>query len=161
MEGATPFGHCTDLASGEAPVRPAVFLICCVCLASCRRSSSSAPDAGSRAIDVNPTLAACKDVQECNEQCSSAQPASCVAAARLYEYGHGVAADPARAFRLYDRACELGYVGGCYNAAVLLEAGRGVSKDLRRARELYVKVCEMGSNTACDRAEALAVDGGR
>jgi uncharacterized protein len=105
-------------------------------------------------------MTACQNLEECDQQCSAGQPAACVSAGRLYEYGHGVVADPARAYRLYNRACALGYAGGCYNAAVLLEAGRGISRDLRRARELYAKVCQMGSNTACDRAEALGHDGG-
>jgi TPR repeat protein len=72
-----------------------------------------------------------------------------------------VVADPARAYRLYDRSCELGYAAGCYNAALLLELGRGVAKDVDRARELYAKVCQMGSNTACERAEMLSAAGDR
>ncbi len=132
-----------------------------LCLMGCHRSSgsSSAPDASDKPIDVASAIAGCQTLEECDQKCSSGQPAACVSAGRLYEYGHEVTADPARAYRLYERSCALGYAGGCYNAAVLLESGQGVPRDLGRARELYARVCQMGSNTACERAEALS-DGG-
>lgn len=138
-----------------------IWFLCLLFLfIGCRRRSSSAPDASSKPIDVASAITGCQNIAECDQQCGSGQAAACVAAGRLYEYGRGVAADPGRAYGLYDRACVLNYAGGCYNAAVLLEAGRGISKDVSRARELYAKVCQMGSNTACDRAEALAQDAG-
>src|SRR5262249_48871577 len=105
--------------------------------------------------------AGCQRPKDCDEQCRSGLPAACVSEGRLYEYGHGVIADRARAYGLYDRACALNYAGGCYNAAVLLEFGPGVSNDLNRARPLYAKVGQMGSNTACDRAEAIGDAGER
>ncbi len=138
-----------------------LWLFCLLLLfIGCRRGSSTAPDASGKPIDVASAITGCQNIQECDQQCSSGQPAACVSAGRLYEYGRGVVADPARAYGLYDRACALGYAGGCYNAALLLEAGRGISRDTSRARELYAKVCQMGSNTACDRAQALGHDGG-
>jgi TPR repeat protein len=131
-------------------------------LTGCRRSGSSpsSPDGSEKPLDVASAIAGCRALEECDQECSSGRPAACVSAGRFYEYGDGVAKDPARAFRLYDRACQLGYAGGCYNAALLLESGRGIAKDVDRARELYAKVCQMGSNTACERAEALN-NGGR
>jgi TPR repeat protein len=132
-------------------------------LAGCRRSSdsSSPPDASKGPVDVASTIAGCQTLEECDQKCSSGQPAACVSAGRLYEYGRGVAADPARAYRLYDLSCALGYPGGCYNAAVLLESGRGVSKNVQRARQLYARVCQMGSNTAGERGGELSDVGGR
>jgi len=141
--------------------RSPIWFLCLLFLfIGCRRCSSSTPDGSGKPIDVASAITGCQTIAECDQQCASGQAAACVAAGRLYEYGHGIAADPGRAYRLYDRACALGYAGGCYNAAVLLEAGRGISKDVSRARELYSKVCQMGSNTACDRAEVLAQDAG-
>src|SRR5258707_15880817 len=137
----------------------------CVCvllsLTGCRRSrsSQSPPDGSEKPLDVASAIAGCRTLEECDQECSSGRRAACVSAGRFYEYGHGIAADPARAYRLYDRACELGYAGGCYNAAVLLESGRGVAKDVDRARELYAKVCQMGSKTACERAGGLQNSG--
>lgn len=146
------------------PLRAHVLGIGLACvLAGCSRSSdsSSPPNGPPRPVDVASTVAGCQALEECDQKCSSGQAAACVSAGRLYEYGRGVAADPARAYSLYDRSCALGYPGGCYNAAVLLESGRGVSKDLQRARQLYEKVCEMGSKTACERGEELSGVGGR
>src|SRR6266851_3995388 len=132
-------------------------------LTGCRRSSdsSSSSEASRRPVDVASTIAGCEALVECDQKCSSGQPAACVSAGRLYEYGRGVAADPARAYRLYDLSCALGHPGGCYNAAVLLESGRGVSKNVQRARQLYDRVCQMGSNTACERGEELSNAGRR
>jgi TPR repeat protein len=131
-----------------------------VSLLACRRTGESVPDASGRAIDVAAVVAACKTSEDCDRECSAGIPASCVAAGRLYEYGHGVPVDPSRAFRLYEQACAQGYAGGCYNAAILLEYGRGVSKNLARARELYTNVCNAGGSSACDRAAAIRPDGG-
>jgi len=136
-------------------------LIACFCLllcaTACRKSKVEAPvpPEAQKPLDVASMIAGCTTLADCEKQCSEGKPAACVSAGRSYEYGHGVAADPARAYSLYSRSCEFGYSGGCYNTALLRELGRGVPKDLDKARELYAKVCQMGSNTACDRAESL------
>ena len=129
-----------------------------LCATACRKSKSDAPvpPEAQKPLDVASVIAGCTSVADCEKECSEGKPAACVSAGRTYEYGHGVAADPARAYSLYTRSCELGFSGGCYNAALLRELGRGVSRDLDKARELYAKVCQMGSNTACERAESLA-----
>ena len=110
-------------------------------------------------IDVASIIAGCKDLDDCNRQCTEKSPGSCVSAGRLYEFGHGVPSDPVRAFPLYERACDFKYAGGCYNAAVLLEAGKGVQRNPARAREFYAKVCQMGSKTSCEKARALGSGG--
>jgi TPR repeat protein len=109
-------------------------------------------------INVASTIAGCDNLDDCTSKCSEKNPNSCVSAGRLYEFGHGVAADPARAFDLYQRACDAQYAAGCYNAAVLLEAGKGVGTDLVRARKLYMQVCQMGSTTSCEQARRLGSD---
>jgi len=127
-----------------------VLLICFS--AGCHRDRERAKE---QPIDVTALVPQCASVAECEAQCASDRPASCVAAGRLYEYGRGVPADAARAYRLYAQACDKGYAGGCYNAALSLEAGKGVARDPDKARALYQKVCEMGSKTACARAEEV------
>jgi TPR repeat protein len=123
-------------------------------LVACRKakpwSDATGPD---KPIDVASVIAGCTDPDDCDRQCVAKHASSCVSAGRMYEFGRGAPADPSRAFRLYEQACDLSYAGGCYNAAVLLEAGNGVDRDSERARQLYAKVCEMGSKTACQRAE--------
>ncbi len=137
------------------PTRIAL-LLGALSVGACRgHDPSDAARAATKPIDVASMIAGCKDLDECTRQCEVQQPNACVSAGRLYEFGHGVAADPSRAFQLYAQACDWKFAGGCYNAAVLLEAGKGVAKDLERARELYGKVCAMGSQTACERAKTL------
>jgi TPR repeat protein len=129
-------------------------------LGACHDRSTSPGERGAaKPVDVTSVIAGCRDLGECNRLCAAQQAPACVSAGRLYEFGHGVPADPARAFPLYVEACDLKFAGGCYNAAVLLEAGKGVDKDPVRARALYGKVCAMGSQTSCERARALGVPG--
>ena len=122
-------------------------------------SASSRNGSAARPVDVASTIAGCSTLDDCVRQCAEKRATGCVSAGRLYEFGHGVTADPSRAFPLYEEACELKYAGGCYNAAVLLEAGKGVERDQARAHGLFAKVCQMGSNTACAQAQALGEDG--
>jgi TPR repeat protein len=110
-------------------------------------------------LDVHSLIAACANAVECEQQCTEKRAAGCVSAGRLYEFGHGVSTDAAKAFHFYDAACELKDAAGCYNAAVLLEVGKGVARDPARAQRLFKSVCQMGSKTACARAERL-VDAG-
>jgi TPR repeat protein len=127
---------------------------------ACRTNEASRHgDGANKPINVASTIAGCENLDDCTRKCSDKSPNSCVSAGRLYEFGHGVPADPSRAFGLYQQACDLKYAGGCYNAAVLLEAGKGVEADPVRARELYAQVCQMGSTTSCDQARRLGSDG--
>ena len=128
-------------------------------LEACRTAKPSRhSDGADKPINVASTIAGCESLDDCASECSEKNPNSCVSAGRLYEFGHGVPADPARAFDLYERACAFKYAGGCYNAAVLLEAGKGVGADPGRARELYAQVCQMGSMTSCAQAQRLGSD---
>jgi len=138
-------------------VPPILRLFAVLALGACRTANASSHgDAAAKPIQVAAAIAGCENLDDCSHQCSKETPNSCVSAGRLYEFGHGVPADPARAFQLYEQACAFKYAGGCYNAAVLLEAGKGVPTDRRQARELYAQVCQMGSKTSCERARTLS-----
>jgi TPR repeat protein len=124
----------------------------CAALLGCHRSShppESAP------VKVPTVADACSTLADCDQGCDAGRPLACVAAGRLYEFGHGTTADAGHAYRRYERACTLGDVTGCYNVAVLLEAGKGVPRDVPRALELYQRVCAQGSKTACAKADAV------
>jgi TPR repeat protein len=140
--------------------RRALALVVALALAACHgRDASSRPGAAEKPINVASVIAGCNDLEDCKHQCGEKKPGSCVSAGHFYEFGHGMATDPTRAFGLYEQACDLKSAGGCYNAAVLLEAGKGVERDPARALQLYAKVCEMGSKTSCERARALGGGG--
>jgi TPR repeat protein len=141
--------------------RPRIFaLLSALGLAACRTPDSSSQSGGAeRPLGVASIIAGCTTLDDCNLQCTERTPAACVSAGRIYEFGHGVPADAARAFQLYEQACAWRYAGGCYSAAVLLETGKGVERDLSRARELYAQVCQLGSKTACRQASTLGDDG--
>jgi hypothetical protein len=121
------------------------------------QSHDASHDANGAATPLNvaSVVAGCTDLDDCNRQCTEQDPNACVSAGHSYEFGHGVPADPARAFQLYEQACDWKFATGCYNAAVLLEAGKGVVKDAARARQLYAQVCALGAKTACEHAGKL------
>ncbi len=140
------------LVTAALPMARVIIML--VGLEACR-GAGSGPVQHRESVVVTPQALACRDLWECERQCPDA-PEACVAAGRLYEFGHGVDKDPARAFRFYQQACALSSAVGCYNTAVLLEAGRGVARDPKRAGELYAKVCAQGSRTACERSAHMA-----
>jgi TPR repeat protein len=154
MEPAT-FRPAKTSSTGHRAPAGAVLLFVLGLGACDQRNLSSSNGMADKPIDVASTVAGCADLEDCNRQCAGQRANACVSAGRLYDFGRGVAADPARAFRLYEQACDLSYAGGCYNAAILLETAKGVGRDLDRARRLYRKVCDMGSKTSCERAAAL------
>jgi TPR repeat protein len=143
----------------ELIVRRRALVLAMFGLGSCSRTASPNPRAEANSVDVSSVVAGCAKLEDCQQECSQNNAASCVSAGRLYEFGHGVPPDPTRAFELYAKACDADYAGGCYNAAVLLAAGKGVEQDLARAKQLYGKVCRMGSKTSCERAVTLRVGG--
>jgi len=138
-------------------VTTASLLLVTTWLCSCRQPTGTSgiakPSEPSMIVASGPP--SCQDVEECERQCPE-RPEACVSAGRLYEFGHGVPSNPARAFGLYQQACGLNSLVGCYNVAVLLEAGHGTPQDLTRASELYGRVCAKGSPTACERSANLA-----
>jgi Sel1 repeat len=87
--------------------------------------------------------------------CDMNDPASCMFAGHMSEYGRGVRKDDAKAARLYGRACDLHWVGGCYNLAIMFERGAGVEADEGKAAALLHGACDAGSPTACQRLGEL------
>jgi hypothetical protein len=95
--------------------------------------------------------------------CSRGDGWSCVALAKMYEKGQGVATDASRANRLYSRAaklyepaCNQGTLDACRGLADLYESGKGVPKDSSRATALYqrwaeheIQVCDSGDLQVC------------
>lgn len=94
--------------------------------------------------------------------CNGDNAIACVNLANQYERGLGVAADQARATRLYLQAagtmrklCDDNRLLACFPLAELYERGQGVAKDLSMARSLYEKACRGGWKPACAKAEKL------
>jgi TPR repeat protein len=82
--------------------------------------------------------------------CEGGVGRACVTLGRAYQDGALVAASPARARGLYERACGQGEAAGCRALAVILGAS-GDAADTDRARELLVVACTRGDDEACDR----------
>ena len=70
---------------------------------------------------------------EPGKACAAGDAASCTRVARALERGEGVAADLAKAARLYEGACATGEGEACARLGSMLRQGRGVAKDERRA----------------------------
>jgi TPR repeat protein len=72
----------------------------------------------------------------------------------LYEHGHGLPQNYAKAFENYQAAARLGNGCGQNNLASLYQHGLGVSKNLGKAAELYLASAKQGNPVAqCNLAE--------
>lgn len=74
----------------------------------------------------------------------------CLNLALFYEFGKGVEQDFTKAFKLYEKACDLDYANGCNNLGVLYANGQGVKPDSTKANKLFNKACDLGSQLGCD-----------
>jgi TPR repeat protein len=59
-----------------------------------------------------------------------------------------VAAQRARAARLFERGCDLGSVAGCGNLGYVFKDGLGVPRDTVRAIGLLTRACDAGGSTS-------------
>ena len=66
----------------------------------------------------------------------------------LYELGHGVPKDPAKAAELYEQASHKGYALAMRNLGNLYYAGNGIPKDFGKAREWFEKAVANGETSA-------------
>ena len=93
--------------------------------------------------------------------CEAGDVASCASFARAVERGDGVAANPAKAARLFEGACAAGDGDACARLGSMLRLGKGVAKDERRAETLLTNACDRGSAWACSELGVLLVEGGQ
>ncbi|HSD67205.1 MAG TPA: tetratricopeptide repeat protein, partial [Vicinamibacteria bacterium] len=93
--------------------------------------------------------------------CEGGDAASCASFARTLERGDGVAANPAKAARLFEGACAAGDGDACARLGSMLRLGKGVAKDDRRAQTLLTNACDRGSARACGELGALLAEGGQ
>ena len=66
----------------------------------------------------------------------------------MYEDGHGVPQDYAKAKEMYEKGAELGDVDCMCNLGILYYEGKGVEKDVNKAVELYRQAAERGDDEA-------------
>jgi TPR repeat protein len=78
---------------------------------------------------------------------------------RLYEHGHGVAQDYAKAREWYEKAAEKGDADGMAMMGWLYYDGHGVAQDYAKAREWFEKAAETGNAEAFRRLGFLYRDG--
>ena len=77
----------------------------------------------------------------------------------MYETGHGVDSDPARAAVFFTQACDLGERRGCVSFAVLQAQGRGVPLDVEAARATFESACKDGFFDACTSLAVMLASG--
>ena len=86
--------------------------------------------------------------------CDSGDPGDCYDLGRMYEGGHGVKQDFARATGLFRQACDAGEAYGCGSLIPFCEyeyygKPAGIPKDENRATELSRKACDGGFEPVC------------
>jgi len=111
--------------------------------------------------------------------CTGNDALGCRSLGWMYDHGHGVQADPARALQLYAKAlalyqkdCGSGDGRACTMVGVSAGEGKGSARDEKRAVEFYQRGCDLRDGLGCkylaeayeqgtgitrDRIQALAV----
>jgi hypothetical protein len=87
----------------------------------------------------------------------AASASACSQLGHLYEIGHGVARDMAKAIELYRKACSFADAQCVLLGDVYLR-GNGVKASRSRAEELYKKACASGSADGCSALAAIDQD---
>jgi TPR repeat protein len=92
----------------------------------------------------------CIGPAECQARCDAGgENFSCVNLGGMYLNGNGVPADPARAARLFQQACDHGDMTGCGNLGAQFFYGNGIPQDFRRASSLLFRACGAGVSWSC------------
>lgn len=83
--------------------------------------------------------------------CDLDEPLGCHEAARYYDTGVAdvVKSDLERALKLYDSACQGGYLESCRTAAAIYSRDKRRPADLPRARATFEKACALGDGPSC------------
>jgi hypothetical protein len=84
--------------------------------------------------------------------CEAGANEGCLRAGRSLVEAHGTPADPARAAKLFDRACSHGNAAACFELGRLFARGEGVEHRPDRAGQLFLKACQLGNDEGCLRA---------
>ncbi len=96
------------------------------------------------------------------EGCKGGSGLACRAAATMYAGGSGVAADAARAHKLYKNSrnygrvhCEQGHAASCLAIGEMFASGEGGPKDPRAALLYLQRACNYKLQAACDQLKSL------
>ena len=94
-------------------------------------------------------------------QCTAKDAVACWNLGEAFTLGRGTAANPAKAFTAFSRACDLSIGEACFVAAKTKGQGAaGVPEDQPAAFALYRRGCEVGSGDSCLYA-AIRTESGR
>ena len=106
---------------------------------------------------------ASQSVETLRKACSAERPddSACLAVARAYAQGQGVAADSKEALRLFEFTCrwgaryELPNARACFEAGKMHLEGSGGPRDVAKARPRLEHACETNVQEACDLVKKL------
>ena len=116
-------------------------------------AAAPAPVASSSATanqDTDTEDGDCKD-SECIPRCDKRKRLlDCTKAGDALRNGEGVKANPVRAMKMYEKACEKKGPDACYWLADLLANEEVTGHDEARAVETLDKACEYGNGQGCD-----------
>ncbi len=132
-------------------MKPAMALVCVVCVACSRGRSSGQQQAAPSAsvVTIGAALGACQDIAVCERECDSGSADRCRRLAASYSLGEGVDRDETRATALYERACEMKDPSACVFAGQDHEFARGVPKEDTTAARYYRRACDMQWAPGC------------
>lgn len=78
----------------------------------------------------------------------------------LVDDGLGYPADPPRAAKLFEKACDADELTACVNLGTMLMRGTGIGKDEAAGEKLYVRACDGEIGDACNELGLWRFDAG-
>ena len=75
--------------------------------------------------------------------------AECVELGFKYITGKGIKQDDFKAFKFFQKACDLNDGSGCSNLGLMYKKGKGVKQDDFKAVKFYQKACGLNAGSGC------------
>jgi len=99
------------------------------------------------------------EFDESLKSCKQNNPKVCSLVAKAYLNGNGVKADPKKASKYFEMACDIDVYEFCAKAGFLYLQGNGVTKDMKKAISFNQKACDGGVGFSCMTLGVMAYRG--
>jgi len=94
-------------------------------------------------------LLASRDIATLQELCTRNITKYCNRLGHRYQSGQGVARNPSKALKLYQKSCDLKSYNGCFLVGSFYNSAKGIKKNRQKAKHFYEKSCNLGGSNGC------------
>ena len=100
-------------------------------------------------IAIQVLLVASEDIATLQELCTRNITKYCNRLGHRYQSGRGIAKDPLKALKLYQKSCDLKSYNGCFLLGSTYYNARGVDRNRQKGKRFYEKSCDLGGSNGC------------